>query len=205
MYPEQTEQSQVSLPMISDETGQRVIEELGMDAPREVLPYEKREAMAVDIFSNLAEINSEFVKTTQQAIKDHLYAGTAYNRSACAEGMAVVLRAFDIQSDYKLINNFSNLQAEDLPRVSAVIEETLGNPDSERDLLERVLRIPKIPEQQIMLNKVVTKATQASGLGAEQVRVGAAAMYKILAEMRPKLYQSNPSTPPMSMPPQPGM
>lgn len=218
MYPEQTEQSQVSLPIISDEAGQRVIEELGMDVDgrtqgiiagitgeSKLPPGVMRGNLALDVFTRIAGVNPDFVRTVQQAIKNNLYAGVAHNRSACAEGMAVVIRAFDVESDFNLVNNFANLQQVDIQRANEIVAQALGGKKEGKDLLEEILETPRIPEQQITLNRVVTKATQASGSGQRQVNLGAAAMYKVLAEMRPKLYPPKAPTPPTGMPPQSGI
>lgn len=206
-------QLQGSLPIISDETGQRVIKELGMDvgevsrgttdAPESNQnTSEMRKSLAEDIFSSIAEVNPELVKTLQQTIESN-GPKSALMRDDIIEGMAVVIRAFDVDSDYKLANNFANIGQGDMQRVSNIVAESLGG-SKDRDLLEAVLATPKIPEQQAMLNRVIEKAAQASVVRARGVKLGAAVMYGVLSEMRPRLYPPKPPTLHLDTPPPTG-
>lgn len=131
---------QGGLPFISDTTRQRMLEELNLDTDLksqaivagitgERKPYsgELLEAMTIDTLASLADINRPFVQAVQEAIKTGLRFGHMRDhRDECAEGMAVVLRAFNMEESFDLLERFTNLQPEDIARVNQVIIENLG-------------------------------------------------------------------------------
>lgn len=189
-----------ALPIISEQTRNKILEELGLDMDQKTkdiissITYEKkppvynlRQEMAERVFSGLVTVNRPLVQALQEAIKDDLYfRHEAPYRSECAAGIAVVIRAFDIESEHDLIGNFQNIDAGDIARIKEIFRESLWS-EKMQDLLERILRIPRIPEQQINLNSIIDKT--ASSLGIEEpLRSGAGIMYKILSEFRSKLF-----------------
>lgn len=189
-----------ALPIVSDQTRDKILEELGLDTDqktRDIISgithektpsiYKLREEMAARVFSGLVAVNRPLVQALQEAIKVNLYfVHEAIYRSECAEGIAVVIRAFDIESEHDLIGNFRNIDADDIARIKEIFHESLWSKEMP-DLLERILKIPRVPEQQINLNSIINRT--ASSLGSEEhLRSGAGIMYKILSEFRPKLF-----------------
>ena len=115
--------------------------------------------------------------------------------------MAIVLRAFDINSGFDLMQRFGGLQPEDLSLVRSILQQSLPAREQDISILRRLLTIPQLPEQQINLNYIFSKLPRSAGhFRKEYVVEGAAAMYSILGHLWPKLYPQNQTAPPQPPP-----
>ncbi len=207
MLPEYEPRSAGVIPPIAEETRKQVVDELGMTPGAEKRGFtpDLRRKMASNVFRTLAQINRPLVQTIQKAIKENLYPGDHSERTCCAEGMGVVLRAYDIEESYDLTERFSMLQSDDLGRVEGIVREILKGPENskQRDLLEEILEGAHLPEHEVNLNAIVDRAKNASGLGDIAVEQGAILMYKILSEFKTRLFPGETPQPhPFSQNPQ---
>ena len=210
MSPEQEPKSQ-PLHIISEETAKMLSEDFGLDisastervihgitAEKQLSHREIFESQAAEVFTNLASINPQFVETIHKHLSntedDSLKTNSGAN--AAIVGMAVVLRAYDIETNYDLISRFRNLQSMDLETSDRLLEKFLVS--SPRNILEQALRGPKIPDQQINLNEIVKKVTRDysplyHSHYKRYVNLGAATIYKTLEALWPKLFPQGES------------
>ncbi len=203
------------LPIISEKTKVRLLEELGLDndpKTREIIqgisgrtesPRKLAESLTINILSDLAGYNRKFVLAMDEELtKIDPHAGISTDRTI---GMAIILRAFEIDSDFDLISRFNNLGQEDIEIAMRTIQEnTASKPLPDIPILKRILSAPRIPEQQVALNgivKDVDKSYIPEYIG--YLTEGTAIMYVLLSHLWPKLYPQNPS--PIQPPPQPNL
>ncbi|MBI2314529.1 hypothetical protein HYU93_00495 [Candidatus Daviesbacteria bacterium] len=193
------------LPIISEDTKRRLLEETGLDTDprtRRIIQGISGEPTNVlitinsltdNVFLDLIDINRGLV----EAISEELTRlGPPTEASERTKGMALVLRAFHIQSGFDLLPRLGNLKEnEDKNMVRGVIRASLPSKTQNLSLLEGLLTMPRIPEQQIVLNELIKKAGEVIGF-KKAVSEGASVMYQILGRMWPRLY------PPQTLPPQ---
>nr|MBI5455614.1 hypothetical protein [Candidatus Levybacteria bacterium] len=111
-YPE-GEQPKISLPQITNETRDRLKEE----APDKYDVFRGGRRFAKDVFGSLVSSNRSLVEGIYRELHrvkpgyDNQHSIDDY-----AIGMAVVLRAFDINSDFRLMEKFKELTNEDVEK-----------------------------------------------------------------------------------------
>lgn len=193
----------VGLPIISEEAKNSLLYDLNLD----VDPVSQRivsgisgeqpdsssvraSALVTDIFSDILVTNPDFVNgtlTTLKGVQDFY----DFKIDGFTIGMAVVIAVFDKMSDQSLTERFSRLTSEDVTGALTEIRNgaTLSDGVS---VLEQVVKIPRIPEQQINLHAVINKLSKrAKPQHNSYIRVGAAAMYRILSKNWHKLAGNN--------------
>lgn len=211
MNQEQEPKSQ-PLPIVSNETAKILSEDFGLDisasterviqgitAEKQLSYREIFESQAVNIFTDLASANPQFVETIHKHLSNAKDSALKTNSGANAAvvGMALVLRAYDIETNYDLISRFRNLQSSDIKTIDQLLERFLAS--SPRNILEQVLRGPKIPDQQINLNEILTKVTKiylgfvSNSYYKRYVHTGATTMYEALGTLWPKLFPQGES------------
>ena len=203
------------LPIISEDTKNKLLEELGLDTdlrtnqiiqsitgkPLE-LSSELIRASAESTFFDLITANRGIVAGIDEELSKVDLNPNKHN--AFTNGMAIVLRAFQLNSDFGLIPRFVKLEPEDTQLVGTIIQKIITLESSQLPNLTRLLKLPRIPEQQIALNEIIGKTTSFSSLGGvyvQQTRDGASAMYQILGHLWPKLYPPNQTIAPQPPPP----
>lgn len=201
-----------ALPIISEEIKNRLLEELGLDIDwktQEILrntgkeiesPRQKADSLINTVFNDLIGSNRGFV----QVIFEDLSNKTTFKSETDDRtmGMAIILRAFDEYFDFDLIPRFGSLLQEDLNLTRRIIREDLPPKGEEESLLGRLLKMPRVPEQQIALNEILRKAKKTSSFNpGSYVYEGASIMYQILGHLWPKLFPQNQTTPPEPLPP----
>lgn len=199
------------LPIISEETRQSLFEELGLDnspdtqriitgiTGERVTPVDRIHSLAEIVFGDLIMSNRGLAQT----ISDELSLREPYKQVKFITrrrelGMAIVLKAFHIQSGFNLVPNFGKLQGEDLNLVRQIIQTSIPS-DSDTDslpILERLLSMPRIPEQQFVLNEIIQKTRKVLATNNIYAQEGANTMYAILSHLWPKLGPETPSTQP---------
>lgn len=148
-------------------------------------PYNLIESSTNNTFYDLIVTNRGFATVINESLAKASL--NHYEHNAYADGMAIVLRAFNINSSFDLLPRFSKLQAEDMELAGTIIQNTII-PSSRLPRLTRLLKLPQMPEQQIALNELIGKASHYDFGQDQQVREGATIMYKILGHLWPKLY-----------------
>lgn len=196
------------LPFISEETRQRLLEELRLDTlpttarvlegitgERQSDRVELVGGMTQDIFADLISVNRPLAEEINKFTANY---GAIFGQ-ARLEGMALVLRAYDIELEHDIIGRLANLYADDLMEVEKVVGvRTIG-----MTTLQKLLTSPRVPEQQVALNYMV-KAASIYMLSPSEAIIGAGQMYALLTKWWPKLYPPQPSSQPES-PPQPDL
>ena len=194
------------MPIISEETHQRLLEDFGLDMPqktqdiignitgeRKQSPWQTAQSITSQVFRDLMAVNRPLIQTIDEELKkQEPYEAATDTRTI---GMAIVLRAFDINSQHDLTSRFSNLQPTDLEVVRIIIQQGLVPINT--PILRRLLSTPRIPEQQVALNNIVNKVGSYGGGLNIFVQEGASIMYNTLSRLWPKLYPNQtPNQPP---------
>ncbi|MBI2026022.1 MAG: hypothetical protein HYT06_01430 [Candidatus Levybacteria bacterium] len=196
------------LPIISEETIGRLKEELGIDvsgSTRSVLEgitkerqtsfTEKLEQMTEGVVFDMVEMNPKLAEALGNGIREgYPYANVVNCRTAIIDGMALMIRAFNIESKFDLMQRLSEISDdESIKKVKEVVSKSLGE-GKDMDSIERAFKTPKISDVQIAMNKLVREATSNyNGLKIE-FNLGASVMYGVLSEFRSKLFP--PQSPP---------
>ncbi|MDP3973452.1 MAG: hypothetical protein Q8P92_01335 [Candidatus Daviesbacteria bacterium] len=121
---------------------------------------------------------------------------------AASKGMAVVVQAYQIDSGRNLFSRVQDLSEEDLSEMGKIMEEVILPTNTDVSLLRRVLSTPRIPEQHLNLIYCVNKTAEgAIALDDREFKEGAAAMFRILSYLAPKLYPNPSQTPEQPLPP----
>lgn len=194
------------LPIISKATINKLERELGLDISadikevlqgitkeKEVSPEEKIRGTSYEVFNDVASVNPEFVKAIRQGI---VY-GTAgeniylFARSCLLDGMALVIKAFHIESECNLIKRFKDIGDNDLRRVTDIIKTSL-RAGKELDKIESALLLPRIPDPQVDLKDLIEKASGEVSF-RDRFKLGGSAMFALLSEFKSKLFP-NPTS-----------
>lgn len=99
--------------------------------------------------------------------------------------MAIVLKAFDYTKEFDLLPRFAGLEPNDLNVIKQTLEESVPSQEYAVTILQRLLKLPRIPDQQINLNECINTTARSVRLFRQQITTGAAAMYKILTFFGP--------------------
>ena len=210
MGPEQEPQSQ-PLPIITDETSKRLVEDFGLDintntqrivqnisGETQLSTHEIATQQATSVFNDLLSSNPDVVKVIYEELKKgKLTSDTLPNNQllidSATAGAAMVLKAFDIQNNYGLLTNFSKLTETDINTIRSIFEKSFSTQHT--TILERVLNTPRIPDQQVALNSTINNLAKdywgypglRSNYGS-YVNLGALSMYRSLGAVWPKLF-----------------
>lgn len=204
-----------ALPIISEETGKRLIENLGLDQSirdRGILsritgenmeyPMQRAQALTNQVFGDLITINGAFVQGIDEELSSINPNPKLPMNDNITMGMALVLRAFDVNQDFGLIEKFNGLQPENVIMARSLLRKSIPSENSNISILRRLLTLPKIPDQQVTLNNIIKQTGQNAGIWSQDLIQGATAMYVILGYLWPKLYPQNqtPTTPTSGIP-----
>lgn len=192
-----------ALPKISDQTRQKLLEELALDidpktqqisgsisGERSQSRYDALTSLAENVFGDILSTNSAFVETINQNIRAKKEHSTPSLKDDVVKGMAVVFRIYHLESNFSLLENLHNLTPEDLDEVARAIEDSLSSAESQADILSRLLTTKRIPEMELNLNLIVNKAAEVTLGDRKNVREGAAAMYYALLALKSKLFRT---------------
>lgn len=145
--------------------------------------------MAQNIFADIIDVNSPLAEEMNKSII-HLPISVTDSRLS---GMALVIRAYDLDLEHDLIPRFANLGKEDL----GIINETVKTNTIDLSILQKLLNMPRIPEQQATLNSIIKESSKHVWIPSE-LTIGAGQMYALLSKWWPKLFPnqtpSEPST-----------
>lgn len=198
------------LPVISDQTSQILLEELGLDkdtktrqivsdisGERGIHPIIAIEDWTMSVFSSLADYNKPFVEIVSLVLEKRYVNIHGRVMSGCVDaaskGMAIVLQSYHIETGRDLFSRFQSLSEEDLSEVGKILEESILPTSQAVSLLRRVLNTPKISEQHVNLISCVNKtAEEAIITGKIQFKEGAMTMFRVLSHLWPKLYPNPP-------------
>lgn len=107
--------------------------------------------------------------------------------------MALILGAYRLSCGAELFMNLAKLEGEDLERVRQIILETIPNISVDKPILEEILSVPKIPEQHIALRAFQNEVMDFKNImHLKDTNYGALAMFKVLAQMWPKIAPTPP-------------
>ncbi len=174
-----------TLPLISEEVKNRIFQDLGLDNDGQrpefsgAKLYSELESMTETVFADLMDINPGLVKDLEQKLRQ-FYTQSSNgvllrgSMDAEVEGMALILRAYDLQTNHNLFERLGNINV----AVAATFIEQLYSQKDE-SLLSRIVNQPRIPEQNVNLNKIV-KAVGAKDPYQKYRSKGAASMYSLL-------------------------
>lgn len=190
------------LPIISEETGQLLKEELGLDTSASteipISPYNSAEAIATAVFGDLITINRHVVEVINERLVALKPSPDDFSDSIRTVGMGLVLYAFQIQSGRNLIEKFDILGEEGMQQVRVSLEESLPGKYTSTSILERLLKYPRIPEQQIILNQITQQISPHSTYYTNFIKEGASSMYHLLQQFWPRFFPQNQNQPPQN-------
>lgn len=234
--PPEGEQPRNGLPVISQETRDKILEEMGLSQkevdqqpPGGGHPTDQLLREAIDVqtgkiqrersdrynrvgevvlssLMDIAEVKPEFVR----ALKSGVDTGIGYPDSVSADdyarGISLVLKAFHIESDYKLIPDLERLTGKDMEDVKQAIANGLQAYEKEHNAFNKALNFPRVPSTQGFLREVIERPrTDISPYTyGDRYRVGAGLMYRAMETIWSRLYPGQaPSSEPPSTPPAP--
>lgn len=235
--PPEAESPRNGLPIISSDTRDRMLEEMGLlqketDQPtlggghptdqliREAIDvqtgktareqserYKRVNDVALSSLIDIADINPGFVRS----LKDGVDAGIGQSSSVYshyfARGIGLVVKAFHIESDYKLIQDLGKLSERDLDEVKQTIANGIHAYQREDNPFSRALNFPRVPTTQSFLREIIEKPAVFDFINfSDRYKVGAGVMYRAMETIWARLYpgQTPPAESPPSAPPQPG-
>lgn len=179
-----------SLPIVSTEVKDRIIEDMGGANPNNLAP--NLNTFSENVFADVLNSNRDFAQVINDVVTQkitHENPGTsAARQDALIEGMAIVLKAFDYTKQFDLLPRFARLEPDDLNLVKQTLEASIPSQEHTVTILQRLLNLPRIPEQQINLNECINTAGKSTSIFQQQVTTGATAMYKTLEVLWPILY-----------------
>jgi hypothetical protein len=199
------------LPIISERTRARILEDLTLDEPFKVAVYEKRRNPPMTALENISESVVDEIAAANPKLVQSLLEGLSrtytyrdiqppeidhYKVDAATKGMAVVLKAYDTETGLRLITNLSRLTDEDIEQtVIPTQQETMIPLGKGKTILERAMMRQRIPEQHVALNEIVNSASTYVHTYPEVFKEGAITMFKILTKVWSKVVPPD-QTPP---------
>lgn len=172
------------LPQVTNEARDRIIDNL-YSHNFEVDNY----TFSKQAVGKLASANRQFVERLYGALNT---SSVQTYQNDFALGMGIVLTAFDVDSDFRLIDGFSGLKPEDTEKAIGVVKMILDGQNQGGNVFENVLSVPQIPEQQINIRTILSRINASMGAlrrpeAGAIVELGAQTMYKVLDELWPNL------------------
>lgn len=244
--PPEGEHSKNGLPVISQETRDRILEEIGVDVnslsqptppshPTDQLIREmvdlssgkthrgmterskRAEKVTLSSLGDIADSKPELLKVLQEAVAEGLESNDPIFITEYARGIGLVIKAFHIQSDFRLIPDLEKLRDEDLSRIGEVVSSGIklaGGLDVMSDPFTKALNAPRIPASQQFLREVIDAPTKVNEyMFSADYRAGAGVMYKAMEVIWSRLYPGQtppgespgaPPAPPQQGPQSPG-
>jgi len=209
MQQEREPQSQ-PLPIISNEIGKRLLEDFGVktidpspsieslsQAINESRSFKELSTQQTEaVFGDLLSMNPLLVQSISETIQQN--PTDAVHVDSAVLGMAIVLKAYDIQTEHGLLSNFGLLEQPEIETVKRILQKLFSSPPT--TILQRLLNSPRIPEQQVTLNQTIQQiAITGNHWSPNSVKLGASTMYHVLGALWPKLFpQGEPQTQPPS-------
>jgi len=175
------------LPIVPSEVTNRILED--------VTSINAMDELTLLVFGDLVDSNKNLAEVINKCLVERFNQPTA---EPMLNGMAIIIQVFNHTQDFSLFQKISGLQPDDLDLAKQTLEKSFPPKEQDMTTLQKLLELPRIPEQQISLNECLKKTEVHSHGLRSHVREGANAMYKTLEVLWPKLYP--PQTPP---PPQP--
>jgi len=196
------------IPIISEQTRTTLLEELGLDKPWATVLAEKRDVPGVavpklteEVIDTVASYTPRFVQRVYDGLAEVYTYPTGeidhYRIDSATQGMAIILRAYHLDTGNQLYYNLSTLRDEDVDSVSGTIKTNMVSIRSGKGdtVLQRVLSRPGIPEQHAGLNTLLNRAAEyASPPYQPLAREGGTAMFKVLSGLWPKITPANPAS-----------
>ena len=187
------------LPIVPSEVTNRLLQDLGLNKDSAAQPVEIRDrikSLTSGVFSDLIASNPDFAKDINSLLNERY--SLVHSVDSALNGMAIVLKTFDYVKESDLMLRLSSLQPDDLRLAKQTLEDSFPKKDEDVSILQRLLSLPKVPETQVSLNECLKEVKPWSYLAGDTFNEGAAAMYKTLGVLWPKLYppQAPTQTPP---------
>lgn len=189
------------LPIISEEVKQKIVKDIDeANEGRGYADFGGIDDLLLATLTDAAEIKPELIT----ALKEAVMAGgpsEANSLREYANGMAIVLRAFHTQSDYKLIPDLQKLGSEDISQIGELIKNRVVAFGGGKNPFDAALTTPRIPAGQSYLREIVDEPlkTNSSAYGY-RYKAAAGIMYHAMEAIWHKLYPGNSNiTPPPSI------
>lgn len=194
------------IPIISEQTRTTLLTELSLDKDwRTVVEIEHRDPPGValpklteEVMDDLTGYNPRFVQRLFDSMaKVFVYQPSGeidhYHIDSATEGMAIVLRAYQLDTGSQLFYNIGDLKTSDLDIVGKIIADSMVQLGKSGTYLERVLGKQRIPEQHAALNSTLNRASGYTVHYSKSVKEGGTAMFKILSGLWTKLSSAEPT------------
>ncbi len=155
-------------------------------------PFKIRDFTA-RVMEKLVENNRQLGQDLNSVFNEREISG--WNRSSFEDGIALVLGAFDFESQGALMESLRGLDEHDLATVREHFLTT--TPPKESSSLQKALARPAIPDEQIVLNEAIKFVSHDH----PAVKDGASVTYHLLAKLGPKLkFKPDAGNPPPQAP-----
>ena len=169
-----------------------------VDMGGEKSTFVDRQAFSENVFGDLLNSKKDFVQMVNDVLAHRITHQDpqlkAVKEDDTLEGMAIVLKAFDHMKEFDLIPRFTQLKPDDIDLAKRILEESIPSQERSVTILQRLLNLPRIPEQQVSLSECLRSVGKKDAiLSQREIFSGGSAMYKILEALWPKLYP--PQTP----------
>lgn len=207
------EPGKITVPQISTETRDRVIEIFGLDKTQkdrgilDGITGRKTEQPgkavlddSLEVWGDVARINRNVATGIQTVFTERRNSGPNLGKmseDSILAGMAFVLRVYDFQSNNQLLDNFNRLDTTEIEVIQEIIRESISV--TNKNVLDQALSQPRIPSYYIDLNQLINTVLQNNSqayLYGSHFRVGAAVGFGILERVGGKLL-------PQQKPPEP--
>ncbi len=208
--PEAEPQPQpIHLPVATPEITNRLLKTLQIDLPGEKRRYttagekgflgNNLASLVTDVFADVMSSNRKFPEHINSILNERMSIQEAEN---ALRGMAVVIKVFNEMQEFDLVPRLGKLQPVDIDLAKQTLEQCIPSKDESQSMtsLQRLLKLPRIPEQQVSLNECLRKI-KFDLMTARGLDVGANAMYKTLEVLWPRLYPPQaPTQTPLQQP-----
>lgn len=174
-----------SMPFISE----RVKEQIAQETPRDSLArVPVGEELAESVLIDVAQVNYPLVEAIATTLKENEESGSHHRIDGFTKGVAIVLRAFDLETENRLIGKLERLDEDDIAEMQTLIRHGDSMSQYSVPIIERVLAQPRIPEQQVNLRQAVNQVASTTDFSeTKHLQTGAAVMFKVLSKHWGKL------------------
>ncbi len=144
--------------------------------------------MAETTLIDVAQVNYPLVEAIATTLKERQQTISPHVADGFTKGMAMVLRAFHLETENQLIGNLGRLTGDDIEEMQTLMRHGQKTAQYGVPIIERVLAQPRIPEQQVNLRQSVNEVSmKVDHLQTKHLQTGAAVMYKVLSKNWVKL------------------
>lgn len=195
-----------SLPIITSEVSDRLLNDLGLNVDSKTAsivagitgeissPRNNLEDITSEVFADLISSNKGLAEVINSVLDEKL--PDSYSKDGTLKGMAIVIKSFHYMQNYDLLQRFGNLQPNDISLARQILENSFLQKNQDLSILQRLLKLPQIPEQQTNLNESLKKVQPYSSARKERFNTGAVTAYRLLETLWPKLYPPTQTSPP---------